>query len=143
MTKKNSLFETALATLISTAKPNVDGQLDPHTLVRVLCIEKLLNDASLTKAECMRAEATLYKVLSVINQHSLQDDTQSNWTLAELHTALSFIKQHPSEDGLQSNRKVVELPMPGDSLADLQLQNTVQGFKDRRAKRKENARQEA
>ena len=111
MPKKDSLFETVLGTLSSLARLDAEGQVGHLALVQVHCIEKMLKKAPLSKTERVRADAALYKVLSVVKVQHREPSTGETF----------------------------ELPVPGDSPADVQLRGLVQVFEERRAKRQESA----
>jgi len=93
---------------MSLATTDAEGQIDDRTLPNVHLIEKILKQASLSKIERVRANATLYQVLKVLNEH------------------------HAGKN-LWSINEAVKLTIAGDTPADVKLQRVLEGFKNRRA----------
>ena len=117
MTKKISLYEAALATLGSLTRADAEGTADMHAAAHVHLIEKMLKKASLTKTQRVRADAALYQALKLVSGVAREDMLTGN--------------------------AAVELPIPGDSAADKQLQGVMQGIHKRRAESATSVAQDA
>ena len=120
MTKNDPTFEAVLARLGKYTRTVTKGQIDVRILDRVDELEMTLADAKLKPEYRKDADAALYR----------------------FHQALKRTNGLTRDDVLTESR-TVELPIPGDSDADKQLQNIVRGFQDRRATKEAPVVQEA